>query len=339
MAGFSSQAGHVILRTQAVQGTFQADLTTLGVAMKLRSGGLGSDRDLLVPDPEIGGTRDIQTAYLGAVKWSGDYEFYCRVESFMTLLYAALGVSATPTTTTGITTYSFTPSDGAALPYLSIEELIGASLECYDYTDCVVNTLHLEADANGYLMGTAGMISAKQVAGITPTSVTSLLDNLPLIVGTNITFTYNGVALAAKSFKFDLNNNFEDSDFRLGSFYLGSLVPKRREVTLSVNIREQDSTIWRQAVYGLSSATSPGGVTTQQQVVVTLLTYENIVGGTPTTAQTITMTFPKVILKPYNFGPNADDVIDNDVDMEVVRPASGTPLMTVGVKTGRATVA
>ena len=30
--------------------------------------------------------------------------------------------------------------------------------EIFKYTDCKVNTLHLEADANGYLMGTVGMI-------------------------------------------------------------------------------------------------------------------------------------------------------------------------------------
>ena len=336
--GFSSQAGHAIFRQQAVQGTFQSDLTTLGIGIKLRSGALGSDRTLMIPDPEIGGNRDIADAYGGPVKWSGDYEFYGRIESILTLFYSALGLGSTPATTTGISTYTLTPSDGAALPFLSIEEQIGSGLECFNYTDAVINTFHLEAAADGYLMGTVGVIAAKQIAGATPTA-TNLFDNLPLIPGTNITVTYNSVTVGAKGFKFDLNNNFEDTDFRLGSFYLGSLAPKRREVTASVDIREQDSTIWRQAVYGVSSATAPGGVMTKSALVITISTYENIVGGTPTGPQTLSITIPKAILKPYNFTVSGDDIVDDTVEIEAVRPSNATPLLTAVIKTGRATVA
>jgi hypothetical protein len=103
MAAFSSQAGQVILRTQAVQGTFQADTSTAGVGIKLRSGSLGPNRDLLIPDPEIGGGRDVVDANLGAVSWSGDYEFYLRMNSFLTLLYAAMGIKAAPVTASRLT--------------------------------------------------------------------------------------------------------------------------------------------------------------------------------------------------------------------------------------------
>src|SRR3954451_20298780 len=170
MAAFSSQAGQVILRTQAVQGTFQADTPTAGVGIKLRSGSLGPNRDLLIPDPEIGGGRDVVDANLGAVSWSGDYEFYLRMNSFLTLLYAAMGIKAAPVTATGVTTHTITPSDAAALPYLSIEERIGAGLDTYRYTDAVVNTIHLEGDANGFVQGTAGMVVAKQISGAAPTA-------------------------------------------------------------------------------------------------------------------------------------------------------------------------
>ena len=34
--GFGSQSGQVIIRTQAVQGTFQADLPTSGIGLKPR---------------------------------------------------------------------------------------------------------------------------------------------------------------------------------------------------------------------------------------------------------------------------------------------------------------
>lgn len=334
--GFASQAGQAVLRTQTVAGTFNADTGTAGVGIKLRSGGLGTNRDLLVPDPEIGGGRDVTDAYLGASVWGGDFEFYARMDALATLLKAVLGTSAV-VTTTGVSTHTIEPIDTGALPLLSIEEAIGGTLETFNYNDAVVNTLHLESDANGYLMGTAGIIAAKQVAGATRTP-TPTFDESPLMVGTNISVTYNAVTLPAKSFSLDINNNFEDDDFRLGSFYVGDLTPKRREVTASFGIRESSSALWRQAVYGLSSATQVGGVTTKNQLVITCQTYEFINGGTPNTPYTLTITIPKFILAPYSLEASGDDVIESDIEGRAVRPANATKLITAAIKTGKATI-
>lgn len=332
--GFSSQAGQVILRTQTVLGTYNADTGTAGVGIKLRGGSLGPNRDLMIPDPEIGGGRDVVDALLGAVSFSGDYEFYARVDSFSTLLKAVLGTAAAPVTVTGVTTHTITPSDAASLPYLSIEEKIGAGLETYQYTDGVVNTLHIEADANGYLMGTAGIIGAKQVGGATPT-VSPVWDDTPMFVGTNITVTYNAVSLPAKSFSVDINNNFEDDDFRLGSFLLGDLTPKRREITASFGIRESSSALWRQAVYGIPGATQPGGVTTKNQLIITCSTYEFIPGATPsTTTFGLTFTIPKFALTPYALSVSGDDIIESDLGGQALRPVFGTPIITAVVRTG-----
>lgn len=335
--GYSSQAGQVILRTQTVLGTYNADTGTAGVGVKLRSGGLGTNRDLLIPDPEIGGGRDVSDAYLGASSWSGDYEFYARVDALATMLKAALGTAAAPVTATGVTTHTITPSDAAALPYLSIEEAIGNGLEVYRYNDAVVNSLHLEAEANGYLMGTAGIIGAKQVAGAVRTPA-PLWDETPMIVGTNITVTYNAVTLPAKSFSLDIANNFEDDDFRLGSFFLGDLTPKRREVTASFGIRESDSALWRQATYGLPAATQVGGLTTKNALVITCKTYETIPAGTPLTEYTLTITIPKFALTPYSLEASGDDIIESDIEGQALRPLIATPLMTAVVKTGKVTI-
>lgn len=335
--GFSSQSGQVLFATQATEGVFPAGFGTGHTAMKLRGGSLGTNRDLLTTDAEIGGGRDTVDAYLGAASWSGDYEFYARLESLPTLLKAVLG-SAASTAETGVNTHTITPSDSATLPFLAIEEKIGSGLETYQYTDAVVNTFHLEAEANGYLMGTAGLIAKKQVAGATPTA-DPVWDNSPLIVGTNITMTYNGVSLPAKSFSFDLTNNFEDDDFRLGSFFLGDLTAKSRELTGSFTYRPQDSAFWRQAVYGSSAATQVGGLTTKQELVITCTTYEDIGGSTPLTKSSISVTIPKVALEPFSFEPSGDDIIENDISFRALRPLPGTPLCTVVVKNGKADIA
>lgn len=335
--GFSSQSGQVLFATQASEGSFPVSFGTDALAMKLRSGALGPNRDLLVTDPEIGGGRDTVDAYLGAVSWSGDYEFYARLESLPTLLQAALGSGAS-TFETGVGTHTLTPSDSATLPYLAIEEKIGSGLETYQYVDAVVNTFHLEAEANGYLMGTAGLIAKQQTAGATPTA-SPVWDDSPLIVGTNIVLTYNGVTLPAKSFALDINNNFEDDDFRLGSFYIGDLTAKSREVNGSFAIRPQDSTLWRQAVYGGPALTSPDGLTTKQELVITCTTYEDIGGSTPLTKSSISVTIPNVALEPYGLEPSGDDVIENDISWRALRPVSANPIATVEVVNGRDAVA
>lgn len=335
--GFSSQAGQALFMTQASEGVFPATFGADAVGMKLRSGSLTANRDLLTTDPEIGGGRDTVDAYLGAISWSGDYEFYARMNSLPTLLAGCLGGSASATAT-GVSTHTITPVDSATLPFLSVEEAIGGSLEVMQFTDAVVNTFHMEAEANGYLMGTAGLIARTGVAGATATA-SPVWDDTPLIVGTNITITLNGITLPAKSFSVDINNNFEDDDFRLGSFTLGDLTAKSREVSGSFTVRPQDSSLWRRAVFGSSAATTPGGLVTKDQMVITAQTYEDIDGGTPATKSSIAFTIPKVALEPYGLEPSGDDVIENDVSFRALRPVAATPILTAVVKNGKTTIA
>ena len=336
MPAYSSQGGQLLLRTQAVAGTYQADTGTAGISLKTKSGTFGPNRDLMVLDPEIGSGRDVADANLGTVSFSGDFEFYARIDALLPLLNAALGTKAV-VTTTGVSTHTITPSDTAALPILSVEEAVGGTMETFRYNDVVVNSLHLECEANGYLQGTVGLIAIKQIAGATRTA-SPVADASPVFVGTNVTLTYNAVSLPAKSFSFDLDNGFEDDDFRLGSFYLGSTVPKRRDVKASFTIRESSSALWRQAVYGTGAATEAGGVTTKQALVIHADSYDTIPAGTPTTPYSIDLSIPKFALSPYALSVSGDDIIDDDLDGQALRPALGTPIATVVCKTGLATV-
>lgn len=335
--GFSSQAGQVLLATQATAGVFPAGFGTAHTAMKLRSGSLGANRDLLTTDPEIGGGRDTVDAYLGAVSWSGDYEFYARLESLPTLLRGCLGGGASAAVT-GVNTHTLSPIDSATLPLLAIEENIGGSMETMQFTDAVVNTFHLEAEANGYLTGTAGLIARIGVAGATKTANPEW-DDSAMIVGTNISLTLGGVTLPAKSFAIDINNNVEDDDFRLGSFTLGDLTAKSREVSGSFTIRPNDSAMWRRAVFGASAATTPQGIVTKDQLVITASTYEDIVGGTPSTKGSIAFTIPNIAMEGFALEPSGDDIIEHDISFRALRPVAATPILTAVVKNGKAEIA
>lgn len=338
--GFLSQAGHVGLKTQAVKGTYAdpgaADPDN-GVFMRIRSGALGGNRDLLVPDPEIGGNRDIPDAQLGPISFSGEYDFYGRMESLATLLGGAFGIVAAPVGT-ALTGYLHTITPGDALPWLSVEEKIANGYETFKYTDAKVNTVHLESDANGYLMGTAGLIALTQATTAETATVDQVQDTSPLLVGTNVLVKWNGVQLPAKTFNFDLNNNLEDDDFRLGSLFLGDLVEKRREVTMGVTIRPEDAALWKTAMWGSPTATQPLGQSFKDDAQIIITTYEDIPGATPGVKYNLTFTIPSAIIAPFSLNPSGDDVLQHDLEIRAVRPDPNVPIVTAAIRNSYATV-
>jgi hypothetical protein len=341
--GFQSQSGHVGVKTQDVKGTYKdpgAADPDAGVFMRIRSGALGGNRDLMIPDPEIGGSRDVPDAQLGPVGFSGSYDFYARMEMIATLLYGALGIKATTGTALTGFTHELTPADVTALPWLSVEEVIAGSYESFKYTDVKVNTLHLESAANGYLMGTVGLVGLTQQLLAVPTpDVDQRWDISGLLVGTNVTVRYNGIQLPAKSWNMDINNNLETDDFRLGSLFLGDAVEKRREVTMGVTIRPNDSALWRQAMWGSPTATQPLGQSFKDDASVTIASLEDIPGATPGTKYAMTFTVPQAIIAPFGLNPSGDDVLQHDLEIRAVRPNNAIDILTATVKNSYADVA
>lgn len=318
MTGFTPQSGQVGFKTQPTKGTFSPPGTG-GIFMRLTGGSLSGKRNMIVPTPEIGGNRDIPDAYLGSIIFAGQYDFYCRSDSLPTLLYAALGAkvdSATGTGTTLVGTHTLTPSD--AIPWLSIEEKVANGYEVFNYTDAKINTLHLDVVAEDYIKGTVTLAALTQTSGNTAT-VTPDWDLTPLIVGTNVIVNYNSVALPAKKWSIDINNNLEENDFRLGSVFAGDVVPKRRDINTMVTIRPNDDLIWKQATYGSSAATSAiGGAAPKQATTVVATTYEVI--GTTVTPYSITLSAPKAAIKPFEIKVSGDTVIEHDIDLQLLRP-------------------
>lgn len=331
--GFNSQSGHVGFRTQASKGTYAdpgATAPNQGIFMNIRSGALGGNRELMIPDPEIGGHRDVPDAQLGPISYSGEYDFYARMESLAGLMRGVLGNDVV--TGTGSTGYTHTHTPQDTLPWLSFEEKIGNGFETFKYTDCKLNTLHVEADANGYLMGTVGVIGLTQETTTATATGTQRRDGSPLIVGTNISVQWAGANLPAKSFSLDINNNIEDDDFRLGSLFLGDAVEKRREITMGVTIRPQDASLWKTAMWGSPAATAPLGQSFKDDVLITISSYEDIPGATAGIKYQATFTVPQAIIAPFSLSPSGDDVMEHDIEIRAVRPVAATPIMTVAIK-------
>ena len=338
--GFVAQAGHFGVKTQTAKGTYMspgAVAPNQGVFVFFRSGALGGNRELLIPDPEIGGSRDIPDAQLGPISYSGEIDMYARLESLATFLRGALGaVVSTGAAPTGYS-HVITPAD--TIPWISVEEKIANGYESFKYTDSKVNTFHMEADANGYLMATAGLIALKQEL-VTPTALgTQRRDSSPLVVGSNICVRWGGVDLPAKSFTLDINNNLEDDDYRLCSMSLGDAVEKRREITMGVTIRPNDATLWRTAMWGGPAAVAPLGQSYKDDVEIDIETYEDIPGATAGVKYNCTIVIPQAIIAPFSLDPSGDDVLEHDVEIRAVRPNLATPVLTATILNSYATVA
>lgn len=327
---FQSQGGQVGLRFQSSKGVYAdpgAVAPNNGVFMRTRSGALSGNRELLIPDPEIGGNRDVPDAYLGPIAFSGTYDFYGRMRMLAYLLKGVLGTNPVVTNNTDNLSLVFTPADLAALPWLSVEEAVGNGYEVFRYVDGKVNSLHLEVDAAGYLMGSAQIIALSQTSGHTRTAVPAW-DTTPLYIGSTVTVNYNGSALPAKSFSFDITNNMEDDDFRLGSVFLGDTTEKRRELTFSVEIRPDDALLWKRATYGASAATSAqAGAVSKAAASIVITSYE-IIPGADTEVYSLTISIPSAAIRPFALNPSGDDVIQHTMELQALRPNPATPLCT-----------
>lgn len=435
--GYTSQQGQVGFGLQSVKGTAVAATRFA----RLRGGSLSPRRELLIPDPEIGGNRDVPQAYLGPISFAGGYEFYARAEITALLLRAAFGsvasttvagtnevqtitISGTPTggtftltyrgqttsalnhsstaaqvqtalqalstigsgnaTVTGgpgpgtpwvvtfagtlaatsirlltatssltggtnpavtITettaghavkgTHVISPSD-TTLPWLSVEERLSYNLESFRYTDAKVSRVRLESDASGYMGGQADFIALTQAANFTA-QATPTYDTSPMFQGSLITISWNGTALPAKSFNFEVTNNMEDDDFRLGSFTLGDITERRRMFKLGCTIRPTDSSLWREATYGGSALTSPrAGVASYGTLSLVCTTYEDVQGAS--TPYTIRLDVPTAAMAPFEMAPRGEDAIESDIEFTVLRDDPLVPPVTATIINDLATV-
>lgn len=332
--GFGSQSGQVGFGIQVSKGV-AVPATRFA---RLRGGSLGGDRSLMIPDPEIGGNRDIPGAYLGPVSYSGDLEFYPRAQMLAMLMYAALGSKAS-TSVVGppvVGTHVITPADVS--PWMTVEERISNQFESFQYVDAKVNTLRLEAEASGYLMGSAGLIAISQTSGFTE-QVSPEWDTTPMMVGGQVTVEFGGNPLPARSFNFEVNNNMETDDFRLGSLVLGDIVEKRREFKLGLSYRPTDADLYKAAMYGDTGLTAPqAGPAYEGSVSIHIESFETIgdvVAGTPFS---IDIDIPHCVVAPFKVNPSGDDVLTNDLELTPIRPANATPIVTVTIKNDLATV-
>lgn len=326
--GFNSQTGQVGFGVQTLKGTPVAATRFA----KLRGGGLGAERQLLVPDPEVGGHRDVTQASLGPVAFSGDVEFYPRMQMLAMLLYGVLGDSVDSVLAEG-NQHVLTGAD--TIPWLTVEERISNTFESMRYTDVKVNSLRLEAEAAGFFMGSANLLGLGGASGFAAQG-SPTYDSTPLMVGTQVTVDFDGATLPAKSFNFEINNNLEGEDFTLGSLYAQDATEKRRDITAGVNYRPADSDLWKAAMWGDSAIDVPqSGPAYEGPLQIVASSFEFVAGTTPFS---VTIDIPNAAVSPHTINPSGDDTLEADVEIRALRPLTATPAVTVTVINDLATI-
>lgn len=303
---YSSQTGHFGARVQDSQGTFKAPT----FFFKLMSGGLGSNSELLIPDPEIGGSRDIDEAAVGAISYGGTYEFNFRSEDIGILLYGALGNVTVSGLGNGAYKHTFTPAN--SLPWLSIEEKVSETYDTFHYTDAKVSSVELNSDANAFLTGSADMIAITQSGNAS--AATPSFDSSPILTSHTGYITLEGTQYYVRSASFSFNNNLEDDDFRVGRRTLGDIPEHRRELSAVLTIRPDDATLYRKAVYGSGTAYTPTNNVHSGALVMQWDSGTNLIGSSAYPYK-LKITVDNAYFRPFTVEPSGDDIIEHDLEL------------------------
>ena len=308
MSTFSSQTGHFGARKQSAKGAFNSPT----FFFKLTSGGLGSNSELLIPDPEIGGSRDIDEAAVGAISYGGSYEFNFRSEDLGILLYACLGDVTVSGLGNSAYKHIFTPAN--SLPWLSVEEKISNTYDTFHYTDVRVSSLELTSDANAFLTGSCDMIAITQSGNASPDADPSF-DASPILTShTGYIVVGSGSQMYVKSGSFSFNNNLEDDDFRVGRRTLGDIPEHRRELSATLTVRPESNDLYRKAVYGNASAHTPTNNIFSAALVMQWDSGTTLI-GTSAYPYKIRINVSNAYFRPFTIEPSGDDIIEHDLEL------------------------
>jgi hypothetical protein len=320
--GFSSQTGALGIGEQTAKGA----IATADAWVKVLTGAMGITRELIVPDPEIGGNRDIDedTIYPGSVGAAGTYEFIFRPDSLGHFIKGALGDcdSTALSGVSGAYQHTFTPAD--TLPWYTILERLSNTYEAFTVTDCKFNSLDFNCKANDYLRGTAEILGNIPVSDATVTGETYEDTHPFLYAGATIKFGNDTILPIDVSFS--LKNNMEDSDYRVGTIYRTDLIEKRRELVLGATIRPDDSDLLKQAIWGDKTKSSPQNTKTNISVNYKWITYEKISGNTP---YSLEIDVPVAVIAPFKVDPKGADAVEHALEIRAAKGAEDLVTITL----------
>lgn len=201
----------------------------------------------------ISGDRNPRDSVLLRKDAGGEIAFYIGKKSFPWWLNMVLGGL---TTTGAADPWTHTFKVGASLPTFQIEEKFALAAPHYLlYAGCIANTLSMSGGPDGLKEARVGVIakdgtpSAVQTL-TTPTDWTDeVIADDSMAAAADVKF--NGSAFAEMaSFDLSFSNNVIADDYRMGTLYRGSVIPRRASLTGNLRVIFESLTAYNLAVAG-----------------------------------------------------------------------------------------
>jgi hypothetical protein len=203
MAGLSGKSAWIAGAKQTAKGVAATDPT-----FKNAFSG-GNIAPVLETDrlSETDSSRDQSAAYITTSGVEGSPELYVRPESLGFYLAGVLG----SVVTTGTTNFTHVMKPGQVLPWYTFWKNIGGADGLYEkYTDCIVGSLSISAEAGAPLTATAG------IQGLTPERLTTD-PAVAVDMDSDTVFNFNKAAVSlgggptrlVRSFELTVENNVE----------------------------------------------------------------------------------------------------------------------------------
>lgn len=260
MAGVAGNLYTVAYAKQSAKG---ATGTTGGFKMKLTSGDVGPQRQLLTLAETDASRQQGSTVVVGA-QIQGTPEWYARPADFGLFAYAALGANVDA----GSGPYTHTATPATSPPYLTIAKNVGAGLIIDQYFDNRIGTLNLSGGAGQAILCQVETMGLTALFGATD-SATAVVSDLP--------FTYPMACLSlggsppatVEAFTFNINNNadFIQADCALGPY---DVVMGRLAIDGSFTYLLQSDADYRNFHTGSPTGTAFSTVLFQEAVSLTL---------------------------------------------------------------------
>jgi len=328
---FSSNEGYVGFARQTASGTYVAPTRFLYV----KNIDITPDNNIMIQDPEIGGIRDItDNVQLGTIGWGGNIDFDARPEGIGHLVLSAMGA----VTSSGIAGQSgayghlFTP-ESDCLP-ISIEKRVGGNstatlLDVFGYQDCKVNTLRFECAAGEMVTGTAEVVAIEERSGKTNQTATYGTD--PIFTFVNGIVNIEGVSYSVKNLSFELNNNIDTEDFRIGQRTRQTLIEQRRELSATLDIVPTDANVFKNAYFGSTGDTAVANTQTIYKGTL-FIRFENpkVIGAT-SQKYSMDITIEEAAFRTAPLPMSGDDMIIQTLEMLPVK-ASGSNIVTIAIR-------
>lgn len=288
MAGLSGKSAWFGIAKQTVKGTA---ITTPAYKSAFSGGTMGPrhETDRLA---ETDAARDQGAAFNTSAGVEGSPELYARLNTIGAYLYGVMGTDVVTGTTPN---YTHTITPGATLPWWTMWRNVGGAAGLFErYTDCMISSMSIAAEAGQPLTATLG------VQGITPERLTTdpagavPLDAAVVPSFNQATITLGGTATALiRSFEFGIDNNItpqQTDDFLPYDLGLG-----QREISLGFDMYFADVSEYSKFHYG-----GAAGTQISQNIFVTSANLLFTIDAN----NSLTLDFPSLAYEEFPVEPN-----------------------------------